>query len=163
VVFVHPTTGPYPMLPGTPAPLLDFTFDTTRTAVNMVVNGVFRRCPNVRVILSHAGGYLPYVAQRVIAGAPVVRPGLTRESVTDDLRRFYFDTALSSAATPLRALLDFAAPGHVLFGSDWPFAPTEWATSMTRQLDEYPDYTPGQLDAINRTNAEALFTRLSRP
>ncbi|HWC81401.1 MAG TPA: amidohydrolase family protein [Pseudonocardiaceae bacterium] len=161
VVFVHPANGPYPMLPDTPYPLLDFTFDTTRTAVNLVVNGVLARCPNVRVILSHAGGYLPYVAQRVIGGVPLARPGLTAESIATDLRRFYFDTALSSAPGTLRLLLEFAEDGHVLFGSDWPFAPEQWSALITRQLDDYPDYAPGQLAAINRGNAEALFPGLA--
>ena len=161
VVFVHPADGPYPMLPDTPYPLLDFTFDTTRTAVNLVLNGVLRRYPNVRVILSHAGGYLPYVAPPVVRAAPFAPPGTDAETVAADLRRFYFDTALSSAHTTLRALLEFAEPGHVLFGSDWPFAPAQWSGALTRQLDAYPDYTPGQLDGINRTSAETLFPRLS--
>ena len=162
VVFVHPTTGAFPMLPGTPAPILDFTFDTTRTAVDLVLNGVIQRSPNVRIILSHAGGYLPYVAQRVTGAAPLVRPELTSEGVDADLRKFYFDTALSSNPITLRALLEFAEPGHVMFGSDFPFAPPEWSSALTRQLDEYPDHTPGQLYAINRTSAEALFPRLKQ-
>ncbi len=162
VVFVHPTFGAYPMLPGAPAPVLDFTFDTTRTAVDLVLNGVIQRSPNVRIILSHAGGYLPYVAQRVAGAAPIPRPELTTEAVDADLRKFYFDTALSSNPITLRALLQYAEPGHVLFGSDFPFAPPEWSAALTRQLDEYPDYTPGQLDAIDRTSAETLFPRLKQ-
>ena len=34
----------------------------------------------------------------------------------------YFDTALSTGAATLPALLTFAQPGHIVFGSDWPFA-----------------------------------------
>jgi hypothetical protein len=37
-------------------------------------------------------------------------------------RGFYFDVALAGYKGPLRLLLDFAAPGHVLYGSDFPFA-----------------------------------------
>ena len=40
----------------------------------------------------------------------------------DDFSNFYFDTALSSSAA-LPTLLAFANPGHITFGSDWPFAP----------------------------------------
>jgi 6-methylsalicylate decarboxylase len=57
-----------------------------------------------------------------------------------ELRRFYFDTALSGSPTALPALQAFADPGHILYGSDWPFA---------------------QLHAVNRGNAEALFPRLA--
>jgi hypothetical protein len=44
--------------------------------------------------------------------------------VLDDFRGFYFDTALSSSPAALLTLLAFARLGHVLFGSDWPSAPT---------------------------------------
>jgi hypothetical protein len=52
--------------------------------------------------------------------------GDTGRSLTDtldDFTCFYFDTALSSSAAALPSLLAFAKPGHVTFGSDWPFAP----------------------------------------
>lgn len=39
-------------------------FDTTRTAISLVVNGITRRCPDVRFILAHAGGATPYIAGR---------------------------------------------------------------------------------------------------
>ncbi|KUL38811.1 amidohydrolase [Streptomyces sp. NRRL F-4489] len=161
VVFVHPNEPPVPRLPGLPAPVLDFTFDTTRTAVHMTVNGVLRRHPRMTVILAHAGGYLPYVAHRVAVTAPQVRPDLTSDALLADLRRFHFDTALSGSPTALPSLLAFAAPGHVHFGSDWPFAPTEAGAYFTGHLDAYDGWEPGALEAVNRTGAEALFPRLA--
>jgi hypothetical protein len=38
VVFVHPAQPPMPLLPGAPAPLANYVFDTTRTALNMALN-----------------------------------------------------------------------------------------------------------------------------
>nr|WP_260326392.1 amidohydrolase family protein [Streptomyces sp. TLI_185] len=76
----------------------------------------------------------------------------------DDLRSFYFDTALSSGPAALPTLLAFARPGHVLFGSDWPFAPTAACQYFASGLDTGVD--PGTLRAVSRTNAEALFPRL---
>ncbi|MFB6532566.1 amidohydrolase family protein [Streptomyces noursei] len=161
-VFVHPAQPPMPLLPGTPAPLADFVFDTTRTALNLVLNGVMNRYPNVRVILSHGGGFLPYAAYRFSGLAPLaVDPDRDSDAVLRDLKRFYFDTALSASPSALPALLAFAEPGHVLYGSDWPFAPQEAGTYYNTYLETYPDYAPGQADAINRTNAEALFPRLA--
>ncbi|MFZ3573314.1 amidohydrolase family protein [Streptomyces sp. BH097] len=162
-VFVHPAQPPMPLLPGTPAPLADYVFDTTRTALNLVLNGVMSRYPNVRVILSHGGGFLPYAAYRFTGlTSMVVDPDRTEEDVLRDLKRFYFDTALSASPSALPALLAFAEPGHVLYGSDWPFAPQEAGTYYNRYLTSYPDFTPGQAKAIDRDNAEALFPRLAR-
>jgi predicted TIM-barrel fold metal-dependent hydrolase len=160
VVFIHPTAPPIEQLPGLPSPVLDFPFDTTRTAVHMVANGVLSRYPRLRVILSHAGGFLPYAASR-FASAAQFNPGTTVESILTDLKRFYFDTALSSTPTALPSLLAFAAPGHVLYGSDSPFAIEEWGVLFDAGLDDYPRWEPGQLQSVNRGNAEVLFPRLA--
>jgi 6-methylsalicylate decarboxylase len=162
VVFVHPTPPPLPRLPGTPAPLVDYVFDTTRTAVNLVLNGVMGRYPNVKVILSHGGGFLPYAAYRFVGlTATVVDTSRTADSLLRDFKRFYFDTALTSTPTALPSLLAFAEPGHVLYGSDWPFAPKEAGTYYNHFLETYPGFAPGQAEAINRGNAEAMFPRLA--
>ncbi|MFH8337865.1 amidohydrolase family protein [Streptomyces sp. AM6-12] len=160
VVFIHPTGSPLPMLDGLPGPVVDFPFDTTRTALHMTLNGVMSRHTRMKVILSHAGGFLPYAAWRFTIGAQF-RPGTTPEGVLADLRRFYFDTALSASPSALPSLLAFAAPGHVLYGSDWPFAAEEYGTLFDSMLDGYDGFEPGQLDAINRGNAEVLFPRLA--
>jgi predicted TIM-barrel fold metal-dependent hydrolase len=162
VVFVHPAQPPLPLLPGTPAPLADFVFDTTRTALNLVLNGVLSRIPDVRVILSHGGGFLPYAAYR-FSGLTSTVVDTTREAddVIGDLKRFYFDTALSASPSALPALLAFAEPGHVLYGSDWPFAPENAGAYYNRYLAEHPDFTEGQAEAIDRGNAEILFPRLA--
>ncbi|MBO3675252.1 amidohydrolase family protein [Streptomyces sp. NEAU-YJ-81] len=162
-VFVHPAQPPMPLLPGTPAPLADYVFDTTRTALNLVLNGVMSRYPNMRVILSHGGGFLPYAAYRFSGlTSTVVDREREAEDILRDLKRFYFDTALSASPSALPALLAFAEPGHVLYGSDWPFAPQDAGTYYNHYLETYPDYTPGQAEAIDRGNAEALFPRLAR-
>ncbi|ASQ94578.1 amidohydrolase family protein [Streptomyces sp. 11-1-2] len=162
-VFVHPAQPPMPLLPGTPAPLADYVFDTTRTALNLVLNGVMSRYPDMRVILSHGGGFLPYAAYR-FSGLTSTVVDREREAgdILRDLKRFYFDTALSASPSALPALLAFAEPGHVLYGSDWPFAPQDAGTYYNHYLETYPDYAPGQAEAIDRGNAEALFPRLAR-
>jgi 6-methylsalicylate decarboxylase len=53
--------------------------------------------------------------------------GRTPLEALEDFQSFYFDTALSSSPAALPTLLAFARPGHILFGSDWPFAPTQAA------------------------------------
>ncbi|MEU6356306.1 amidohydrolase family protein [Streptomyces sp. NPDC047072] len=160
VVFIHPDAPPLPLLEGMPGPLLDFPYDTTRTAVHMTLNGVMSRHTRMKVILSHAGGFLPYAAWRFTGGAQF-NPGTTPLGILTDLQRFYFDTALSSTPAALPSLLAFAAPGHILYGSDFPFAPEETGTLLDSLLDGYDGFGPGQLDAIDRGSAEALFPRLA--
>ena len=78
VVFLHPTvytgtalptarnTGsPIPTLPGF---MLEFVFDTTRAVADLVLSETLKRYPRVRLILSHAGGTVLFVAPKLVTG-----------------------------------------------------------------------------------------------
>ncbi len=159
VAFVHPADLPAPTVPGVPPFATDFLLDTTRAAYLLVRNGIRRKYPNIKFILSHAGGFVPYASHRMA----VAIMGETRRSpadVLDDFASFYFDTALSSSAAALPTLLAFAKPGHVTFGSDWPFAPLPASQLFAAGLDTYDGLDSVARQAIHRNNALALFPRL---
>ncbi|MFJ8630770.1 amidohydrolase family protein [Streptomyces sp. NPDC093568] len=163
VVLVHPTAPPGTPIPQVPLPLADFPYDTTRAALHMTMRGVPRRYPRMKVILPHAGGFLPYAAHRFALAArlPDGERSTTPEDFLADLRRFYFDTAISTGASTLPSLLAFAEPGHLLYGSDFPMLPEEWGTDFDTALDGSPHWDAGRLHAVNRGNAELLFPRLA--
>ncbi|WP_200308144.1 amidohydrolase family protein [Streptomyces adelaidensis] len=158
VVFVHPAELPGPAVPGMPPFATDFLLDTSRAAFLLVRNNVVRDYPNIRFILSHGGGFTPYASHRM-AAAISAETGRSTLDALDDFRGFYFDTALTSSPAALPSLLAFARPGHVLFGSDWPFAPAAAGQYFATGLDTGVD--PSTLAAVNRVNAEALFPRLA--
>jgi len=159
VLLVHPTfpaaLGP-PAATGNPRSDVDLLAETTRSAVDLVGSGILARFARLRVILAHAGGYLPYMSHRI---APMCSPDGSYEAGLDLLRRFYFDVALSSGAATLAALMAFARPGHVLFGTDWPYAPPTVIDHFRAELSGYA-FAPGQREAVMRTAAEELFPRL---
>ncbi|MEU6141068.1 amidohydrolase family protein [Streptomyces sp. NPDC047081] len=157
VVFVHPADLPAPAVDGIPPFAADFLLDTTRAAYLLVRNGVVRQYPDIRFVLSHAGGFVPYASHRM-AVAIASDTGRSPLDVLEDLRGFYFDTALSSSPAALPTLLAFARPGHVLFGSDWPFAPAAAGQYFAGGLETGTDSATRA--AIDRTNAQALFPRL---
>ncbi|MEB3050853.1 amidohydrolase family protein [Mycolicibacter sp. MYC123] len=157
VVFIHPADLPGPVVPGVAPFAADFLLDTTRAAYLLVRNGIRRRYPNIRFLLSHAGGFVPYASHRM-AVAIMADTGASPADCLDDFAGFYFDTALSSSAAALPSLLAFARPGHVTFGSDWPFAPLAAGKLFAAGLENYADDSVRQ--AIERTNALALFPRL---
>ena len=160
VVFIHPAELPGPTVPGVVPFATDFLLDTTRAAYLLVRNGIRRKYPNIRFILSHAGGFVPYASHRMamaIFGDTGRNPG----EILDDFASFYFDTALSSTAAALPTLLAFAKPGHITFGSDFPFAPLIASQYFTEGLEKYDGLDDASRAAINRTNALALFPRLA--
>ena len=157
VVFIHPSQLPAPAVPGVPPFAADFLLDTTRAAINIARAGWLERYPHVRIILSHAGGFVPYAAERI---ARVCSAHEDYDHGIQRLRRFYYDTALSSSHYALPALLAFAPPEHIFFGSDWPYAPAERGAHFANLLDGFP-MTPEQRHAIDRGNALKLFPRFA--
>ncbi|MDV3324255.1 amidohydrolase, partial [Mycobacterium avium subsp. hominissuis] len=162
VVFIHPAELPGPTVPGVAPFAADFLLDTTRSAYLLVRNGIRNRYPNIRFLLSHAGGFVPYASHRM-AMAIMADTGRSFADVLDDFSSFYFDTALSSSAAALPSLLAFARPGHITFGSDWPFAPVAVGKLFAAGLETYPALDTSTRGAIEHTNALALFPRLGTP
>jgi predicted TIM-barrel fold metal-dependent hydrolase len=76
-----------------------------------------------------------------------------------DMKRFYFDTVLSSIPFAMPSLFAFADPSHITFGSDFPFVPD--AHPFCDMLDKSP-LNDKLRHAINRGNAEVLFPRLAQ-
>ena len=132
VVHVHPNhsfaaafTTPF-----LPQPLVDYPHEPTRTASDLVLSGRKRQFPNCKVILSHAGGTLPYLADRIsVLGTTIFDRTLDDEDssrdidqVMADLKSFYFDLALGGSSTVLDLLINWAPRDHFLYGFDLPFA-----------------------------------------
>ncbi len=165
VVFIHPSEAPTTRVNRyLPQPFIDYPQETTRTASDLVLTGTRAAFPNVRIILSHAGGTLPYLARRIAMAGMMPHPHCTRDplEILADFRSFYYDTALSSSVPQLKALLEFADPSKILFGSDLPYAPLAAIIDVTKDLDAF--FQKNKIDEhknlwenINRENAKILF------
>lgn len=130
LVFIHPSVldvTPHFIGPAIPQPIVDYPLATTRAAVDLVMTGTMSACLNVDIILSHAGGTIPFIAGRAInsLGIPEVASLANVNLVQAKLAfaRFYYDIALSTSTAQLDGLLDFASNSNLLFGSDFPYVP----------------------------------------
>lgn len=161
VVFTHPQGLPGD--PGNPAGLdtavLDFLFETTQLAVNLAATGTLDRYPDVRIILSHGGGFLPYAANRIL-GAGEEGWGPDPEAFRRALRRFYYDTALPTSPNSIRTLAAVADPTRLLFGSDWPARTDEQVRGLADAFDRDPAVDSRLRRRINRQNALDLLPTL---
>lgn len=162
LVFIHPGAPALKVLEGIPGPVIDYPFDTTRTAVHMIMNTVLDRCPATKVILSHAGGFLPYASHRFAELLSALNSdGPTVDTFLAGFGQFYFDTALSAGPAALPGLVAFAGSHHILYGSDFPYAPASVGASFTAKLDAYSELAGDEHAAINNGNARKLLARLS--
>lgn len=161
-VFVHPNLHPSSETLGlhTPGFLVEFVCDTTRAAVNLMLSGTMEKYPKINWILAHAGGFLPYAAWRIsLANALPELSERAPQGVLTYLRRFYFDTALSPSAYSMAVLKELVEPSHVLFGSDFPFAPGSLTELQVQTLKESQIWSPDIKAGIDRRHALSLFPK----
>ncbi len=123
-VFEHPMFPKQDAgLEGFELPLrLGFVFDTTLSATRMIYSGVFERFPNFPYIMSHTGGALPMVLERLDNGYrlfPDCRKYISKLP-SEYAKKLYYDTT-SFAANGLRFAMDIVGSDHLLFGTDDPF------------------------------------------
>lgn len=72
--------------------------------------------------------------------------------------KFYYDVALSTSRTALYGLLQVTTPDHVLFGSDFPYAPLPVGMQQVNHWDKLLKEEEFQsLKFANWENAEKLF------
>jgi predicted TIM-barrel fold metal-dependent hydrolase len=161
VVYFHPTNAPCNQCqPEIPAATLDFPFDTTRAVTSMLFGGTFTRCRDIKFIFSHAGGTIPFLAERISRLQNLPRFGeKVPDGVIAELSRLYYDTALSANWLAFRCLFELVAADHVLFGSDYPFAPEATMTGSVKALQGM-GLDPDVLKGIERDNALKLMPHL---
>lgn len=162
VVFVHPTHAVDTELvnPRLPQPAFDYPHETGRTAIDLISSGALREyCSECKIILSHAGGTLPALIGRVSGAMPFTpfAKGRTSKDIRDDAKLFYYDTALSSDPSALAALMQVADPTHILFGSDFPNAPSAAIEFFTKQLGDVAEKLGINLEAVRSSNASNLW------
>ncbi len=166
VVFVHPARPAF--LDTLPVQIwgaiIEYTFETTRVATYLIYNEFMRKYPDIKWILAHAGGCIPYLSFRLIMmeEQDINKPPFA-ERVPEGARqwvdRFYFDTAISASPPALAAMMEVARPGHVMYGSDWPYVDRHAIELQHECLDTWKGLSDGTRNAIQRESALALFPR----
>lgn len=156
VAFVHPMGHATSRTLNLAAPLwvAEYPIDTSRAAINLIVSGAKQRFPNIRFILAHGGGALPFLSVRLRA-ASLIDPRLahlTPERIDRELASFYFETAQASGAATFAALSAITTPDHVLFGSDYPYCVEPAIDDMVAHLSDLPG---GRAELTN--NGASLF------
>lgn len=123
VLYIHPIdpVGVAAMTEYWLMPLVGFLMDTTLAAAHLVFAGVPERYPNIKWVLGHLGGAVPYLAERFDRGFYAFedcRANIDRPP-SEYLKKFFFDT-VNFDPRCLELALAFAGPSQILAGSDYP-------------------------------------------
>lgn len=123
IIHIHPTApvGVEAMVDYWLMPLVGFLMDTTLAAAHLVFRGVPERFPNIRWVLGHLGGAIPYLAERLDRGWEAFSECRrhTPRPPSDYLKQFYYD-GVNFDSNALRLAAQFAGNGQLLAGSDYP-------------------------------------------
>jgi aminocarboxymuconate-semialdehyde decarboxylase len=157
-VLVHPTAPPgtkeldvfkYNLIAS-----VGFMFDTSLAVSRMIFDGFFDRYPKLKLIASHGGGTLPYIAGRLDichANMPAARVKISAPP-SSYLKKIYYDTVVF---TPEALALAVTVGGetNVLYGSDYPHNIGDMKGCLAR-VDALP---PATRDAVRGGNAQRIF------
>jgi predicted TIM-barrel fold metal-dependent hydrolase len=162
VIYTHPTTAACcgSLHNEVPAVMIEWATDTTRTTASLLFSGTAARYPDIRWILSHAGGTVPFLLSRFVYQEATMkgREQVLPKGLMYELKKFYYDTAQGNSAPALAALLKVAPPSQILFGTDYPFRTSaEEIGGLTAQRFPAKD-----LRGIERDNALRLLPELSK-
>src|ERR1043165_118317 len=122
-IFLHP------MLPANAdafreyvlGPIIGFPFDTSLAVARMCYDGMFADFPDIRWIVGHLGGAVPYLMERMDNGYrdfPECRAKIDKlPSIY--LKRWYYDT-VSFSPHALMMVRNLVGAEHMVMGSDYP-------------------------------------------
>jgi 6-methylsalicylate decarboxylase len=170
VVFVHPLRNQAKNMPAYsyPSGMTELVLDTTRAIHNLLWNGTFGKFPNIRWIMPHGGGTVPFLVYRMSAmnNNPRVAERLPGGTVTSALRGLYYDVAEVCAPAPLKCLVEIADPSRITFGSDFPFSrhrnPVQDVKTVIAAFEAFDGLNAPTRRAIESENALKLFPRLAK-
>ena len=130
--------------------------DRTVTFAAFVYGGVMDKYPDLRVCLSHGGGYVCFGIGRMDRGWQVRSEARVniQKPPSAYLRNFYYD-CLTHDESALRMIIDTVGVDRVLFGTDWPYdMMIDWPVSWLLGLESL---SQEEKEAILWKNLEQLL------
>ena len=155
-VFVHPTISPHweSFAVGIPAPVMEYTFDSTRMAQHLVMTGAKAKFLDVAIIVAHGGAMLPLSRQRLVK--------YWMDGKNDIFDTFFSEFTATTEHSQIRALMEFAKPERCMMGFDFHFMKPDWYDPLQHNLESY-GFSPDQLRAVRSGNALRLFPKVKGP
>ncbi len=119
-------------------PIVGFPFDTTLAVARMCYDGMFAELPDIRWIIGHLGGAVPYLMERMDNGFRDFADCRVKIDQLPSvyLKRLYYDTVSFSPHT-LKMVREMGGADHMVMGSDYPhlLGSIDRAVSSIEEMD----------------------------
>jgi len=143
-ILIHPMTpaGNDMMNDYRLAPMIGFEMDLCLATVRIIMGGILKDFPNLKFIISHLGGAIPYLTERIencFRAYPECKVKI-QDSPKNYLKKIYLDT-VSFHRPALMCAYAFPGPKRLILGSDYPhvIGDIERSVSSIQDLD-IPDH-----------------------
>ena len=156
-LFIHPTR---PVTAKLPAPMyLELSFDSTRMLTNMIRSGAKRRFDAINIVVTHAGGTMPFVLHRFAMLEPLIgKFGVTADDISGQLSSFHYDLSSCLERSVLKTTLNMVLPSRLLLGFDFPYLPSQLLGQELGRFFAYEEFTEEERRQIAFGNALRLLS-----
>jgi aminocarboxymuconate-semialdehyde decarboxylase len=130
--------------------------DTTMALHHLIFDGVLERYPDLKIVASHGGGYLPAYSGRIdhAWGARSDAHGTLPRAPSFYLKKIYLDTIVFTPHQ-LEALVKLFGVDKILLGTDYPYDMGEY--DPIGHIASVPSFSEADRAKIAGGNAKALF------
>lgn len=116
--------------------VFSWEYELSQAMMQIVNAGIFKKYPNLKIIVHHAGAMIPFFAGRI--------KYILGEEKESDFKKFYVDTAILGNPKALELAANYFGIDHLVFGTDAPLGILP--AGATKEI----------LDAINNMNITSL-------
>ncbi len=137
---------------------LAFMYDTTLNTVRLIQSGLFDEEPDLKLIVPHIGGVIPYLKGRLERSSDAAMRSVTDQPTLQHpfgyyLGKLYYDT-VTYHIEALDYFYRLMGADHLLYGTDHPYGqPYKLIAGMVEQLK----CTEAERELIYHGNAEKLL------
>lgn len=163
VVFLHPSprraSGYNLKLTGSMDSAYEYVFETTRAMMDFIYKDKMLKTPDIKWIVSHAGGTIPYLSHRLSHASEWRAAQQPYEVIYPQIQSLYYDTAMANDPAVYEMLKAVAGCKHVVFGTDYPPHKAPHIKRDIETLNGYSGYSEDEKEKVMAGNACELFPR----
>jgi predicted TIM-barrel fold metal-dependent hydrolase len=140
--------------------IFGWPYDTTLAVSRLVFSGILEKFPNLKLIIHHLGGMIPYFAERLrgFVDDPIKTkpPGIERKHSSEGeglkrhpieyFKKMYGDTVANGSIGALECAYRFYGAEHIVFATDYPFGPEKG--------ERWVKETLGSIESFNVSSSE---------
>ena len=129
--------------------VFSWEYELSQAMLDLINASIFTECPNIKIIVHHAGAMIPFFAGRI--------DNIMKDK-KDDFKKFYVDTAILGNTKALELAIYYFGIDKVLYGTDAPFGimPNGATKEIESAIDELP-FSNDEIEKIYSKNLRKLL------